>query len=322
MLLALARADGLYAAPVPIGSAGARIFRAWRRFGAWDESRQEPDVLRVKPTRWGIPTPTSMLASACLDLLLDVPGKAFASLPDVVAATLSDLRTGSATSRLSRARRLDRELFAASPDAVLATLLERSLPHLGVLDRGESEVGPVLRLSERARAWLSESKIDEGGAPSGRGAFDASGVLRLPATVSVVNAVALGDFADAAASGDSIALTFNADSIEHGISNGVSVDTMRSRLLRVVDVIDARVEALFAKATAARVACELVHASAFVRIPDAELRRRFLLDEAGASLVHDNSPEGGLLVRAGISIARVERVLRRLGADLVPDAKA
>ncbi len=180
----------------------------------------------------------------------------------------------------------------------------------------------MLRLSERARAWLSESKLDEAGAPSGRGAFDASGVLRLPATVSVVNVVALGDFADAAASGDSIALTFNADSIEHGIANGVSVDTMRSRLLRVVDVIDSRVEALFAKATAARVACELVHASAFVRIPDAELRRRFLLDEAGASLVHDNSPEGGLLVRAGISIARVERVLRRLGADLVPEAKA
>lgn len=320
-LVALGRADGVYASTTSIGNVGARLFRAWRRFGAWDEARAEPDVLRVKPAFWSVPTPTALLASACIDLLVDVPAKSFASLEDVAAATLSDLRAGSASSRLSRARRRDRELFEASTDAVLGKLLNASMPRLGILDRGESDVGAVVRLSERARRWLVESADETSTSPSKQAGFERSGVLLLPTSVSVSHAVALGDFVDAVPSGDGLALTISEESVEHGLAEGISIDTMRARLARVVASVDARVEELFTNASRSRIACEIVAASAFIRVPDAALRTRFLSDDTGAQLVHVESPEGGLLVRAGISMARVERVLRRLGADLVQAPK-
>lgn len=317
MLVALARADGLYASTFSIREVGARLVRMWRRGSAWDESRTEPDALRSDARFARVFTPTAALIGALFDLLEEIEGGRFALVEDVVSAVLVDLRTQSAAQKLIRLRRRDRDAYAASPEAVLRKIVDETLPSLGLIDRGQSDDGPVMRLAAPARRWLADTDEAPTSVPTTKSASfkePARLVVSLDAPVSQV--LALSDFAIVHAATDQVVATFDDETVERGFHRSIDIADMRARILRISDSMDEKVERMFARVSATRIRCDLVPAAAFVRVPDAALRQAFLNDEAGAKLVYLDSPEQGLLVRAGVTTSRIERILRRLGGEL------
>ncbi|MBK8172942.1 MAG: hypothetical protein IPK60_21775 [Sandaracinaceae bacterium] len=318
LLAALARADGLATAAIPIKDIGFRLARMWRRGGAWDESRTEPDSLRAQQRFARISTPTMALVSAVIELLSEVESTRFALVEDVVAAALTDLRASSAAQKLARARRRDRELFEASPEVVVRKVIDQTLPTLGLIDRGQGEDGPVLRLSAQGRKWLQQSDVARPAlVPKKHASFAEQARLSISFDAPISHVLALADFTTLHPMREKVVAHFELETIERGYERSIDVADMRARILRVSDSMDEKVEALFARVSAARVRCEWQPASAFVYVSDRSVRDAFLSDDLGASLVFSDSPKEGLLVRAGVSIARIERILRRLGGELV-----
>jgi len=318
MLVALARADGLAAATTSLAEASARIFRAWRRGGAWDEARVEEDRYRAGDRLARIPTPTAALRAACLDVLEALPAGRFAVLSELVAAVLADLRASSAEAVLRRADARMSEAFETSPESVVRHLIVGSLPALGALDRGAGEAGELVRLSARARAWLGED--DKLSAPppteTPTATWEGAGRLKVGARAAVGAVIALADAANVWLADGEIFVEVTSDTVDRAVQRGVLLETVRDRLLELARSLDAGAERALDAAAKTRIPCELLPVAGFLLLDDERLRDALLADDAARELFVVPSPSGGLLVREGVTHARVSRAVRRNGGEI------
>ncbi|MFT3921206.1 MAG: hypothetical protein QM778_01595 [Myxococcales bacterium] len=320
LLLCLARADGLFSARTSIRSASERLANAWRRGGAWDEAALEPDLFR--PGQRATCRATSLIREALLDTLLLVAPGEFALSSDIEAVTCADRRALSAQRALALAARTGQEMRDGVLD-VVRVLLERSLLWLGLVDRGQVEQGPVVRLSTDARRWLErapggQESRDE--APEGHAEFRDD--LRLVAGFSCD----VGALIETARYGSvwleerGIGIAFGESSLAHAADHDPDLAGLRAGLEALgAQNLPAKLSASIQHASEQRPMCTFIRASAFVEIDDPALRDAVYQDPDGAGLWAGSPLANGLLVKPGASASRVHELLTRHGARLYTD---
>jgi hypothetical protein len=184
LLAALSRATGLWepsalspASPPGcsrVGDLGGLLFAAWRRGGAWDEARPEPDVLRAAPDQRDA-SPSRALREIVLEALAELGEDSWLPWSALEGYLAADPRL-EATERLFKRWAERTGLTAPAPIDVARRMVLETLPALGVLDIGADtdvllertsgssdafEPGVVetltLRITARGRAYLSRS---------------------------------------------------------------------------------------------------------------------------------------------------------------------
>ena len=207
LFASLSRATGLWepsalsAASPPgsltVGDVGALLFSAWRRGGAWDEARPEPEVLRAAPDQRDA-SPSRALREVVLEALAELGEDSWLPWSALESYLKADPRFES-LGRLFR-RWADRVGISAPPEPldVARRMVLESLPVLGVVDLGAetdvtlersggssdafapSEITSLtLRLTSRGRSWMASPDSDEATAA---GARSASGSVRPPSS--------------------------------------------------------------------------------------------------------------------------------------------
>lgn len=312
MLVALGRAADLATSSAPIASAGARLFHAWRTTDAFDEARDPPDGFRAPDRVVRVPTPTAALRDAIVDLLASLPKQRFAEIDRLLASAAGDLRASSAGRVLERARKVVPGAFAEDVAPVLRRILLESLPALGAVDRGTSDDGEVVRLSAHARRWLSAEP--EAAAAPGR--WTAAGRFAVSGATPIAHLVDAVRVARAFATDGSVYLEIDERSIREAAARGTSTEDARALLERVTGELDAASARAIAEVERERRACVLVPAGGFLVVDDPTLRQAILEDPDAAELVVTPSPPGGVLVRPGVAIARLARLVRRHGGEV------
>jgi len=340
LLVSLARGGQLASAALPLAHLGRALFFGWVRGGAWDEARRPPDRFRAGERLGRVPTPTVGLRDAVVDLLADLPAGRFARREAVLRAALRDLRALAAPALLANARlEAGDAAFAATPDEILGTVLDESLPALGMLDVGDGgDDGRVLRPTSRLQAWAEEALGGEPGAPAadhpaaergwrglGRGGdagedppSEVGGPFQLavPGAAPLRRLLSLGPAVDPFVHDGALVLEVNRETLRRALDAGESPDVLLEALSAVAgepppDALPSLVEHLHA----GRVPATWEPAVAFLRVADEALRASLLAEEP--ALFVADSPPGGVLVRPGVTRPRVRRALDRRGGRLV-----
>lgn len=179
---ALSRATGLWegsalslASPpgsLLVGELGPLIFATWRRGGAWDEARPEPEVMRAAPDQRDA-SPSRALREIVLDALSDLGEDSWLPWTALEGYLAADPRF-EGTGRLFKRWAERCGLPAPEPSDVARRMVLESLPALGVVDLGAdsdmllersngssdafdpNEVPSLtLRLTPRGRAYIA-----------------------------------------------------------------------------------------------------------------------------------------------------------------------
>lgn len=328
-LLCLARAEGLFSSQLPVRSVSEALVACWRRGGAWDEAAVEPDMFRPgHPSIGRSNRATHQVREALLDTLLLLPPGEFALKSDVEAAACTDLRVIAAQRMLTAAVRSGQEVREGAVD-VIAVLVARSLPGLGLVDLGEVEAGPVLRLSQQARRWLepgpgafaSASDAGESSRSDRPAAFWATEHrLRCGLESETGSVVETARYGRMWLEPQAVGIEIDEATLAFAADHDPDLAGLRAGLLALTAApIPAAVEALMARASAQKPMCALLRTSAFVEIEDPQLRKAVYGDPEGKSVWAGPPLSEGLLVKPGVSLTRVQDLLTRHGARLYPE---
>lgn len=318
LLVCLARAEGLWYASSALSGVPERIWNAWRRGGAWDEAAKEPDLFR--PGHPLTAKATLLVREVLLDTLSLLPATQFALAADVLSTACTDRRTLAAQRALTFAARAGHEVLTSVHDLV-AVLLERSLPSLGLIDVGRIEDGPVVRLSQAARAWLDAATPD---APEPLP--EPSARWLAPTRLSCGTACSVSALIEAARYGrvwlddDGVGLELAPETLARGADHDPDLAGLRNALAALIDGVPDALEAALRAATAQRPLSRLVRVGGFLEIEDPALSSALYADPDGPSVFAGPPLREGLLVRVGVSEAKVQQLLTRYGTRLfTPD---
>lgn len=310
LLLCLARAEGLLHAAIPIRAVTTRVWSAWRRGGAWDEAAREPDLFR--PGHPMTAKATSLIREALLDTLVLLPAGEFSLVADVLAAACADRRALAAQRSLSMALRAGQEVLATVQE-VAQVLLERSLSWLGMVDLGHVDEGPVVRISQAARAWLDDdSGGDETADHDGEWLSDMRIACGLRCDVAAV--IEAARYGSVWLDDRRVGIEIRHDTLARAADHDPDLSGLRAALSALTETIPEPLEAAIREATMERPLCMLTRASGFVYIDDASLRAALYADPEGEAVWAAPPLTEGLLVRAGVSAAKVQHLLMRHGA--------
>ncbi len=317
LLVCLARSDGLSRAPVPLSIASARLWRAWRRGGAWDECAREPDLFR--PGHPATAKAAALLRESLLEALLLMPATEFALVSDVEAAAVSDRRALSAQRALTAATRTAQDVLPTALE-VVRVLLERSLPGLGLIDRGAVEQGEVVRIAPSARVWL-ERGVDleehtDTHEPSAQWLADDR--LSCTSSCDIAAIIEAGTYGVTWVDDASIGLGFTNDALARASERDPDLAGLRAALGVLTPRIPPALDAAFREAVTHRPYCTVTDAVAFVSIDDPVLRLALYNDPAAHDVWASPPLNEGLLVKPGIPRERVYELLTRHGARLHP----
>ncbi len=315
LLVCLARSDGLSRAPVPLSVANARLWRAWRRGGAWDEAAREPDLFR--PGHPATARAASLLRESLLETLLLMPATEFALVADVEAAAVSDRRALTAQRALTAAVRSGQDVLPSALD-VVRVLLDRSLPGLGLIDRGAVEQGEVVRIAPSARAWFERGVDLEDHAETHRASASWLGDDRLAcnANCDVAAIIEAGTYAETWVEDTAVGLTFTPESLARASEHDPDLAGLRAALSVLVLNVPPVLETALMEATTHRPYCTVTETGAFVGIDDPTLRQALFRDPSAQGVWAGSPLDEGLLVRPGVSRARLHELLTRHGARL------
>ena len=115
------------------------LFSAWRRGGAWDEAREEPEVLRVAMDARD-PSPIGVVRELLLEALVEL-GEGWIPWPALERYLRSDHRMAGLTRLFRRwAERSQNVSPYADPITAARRIVKESLPSLGMLDIGEEDM--------------------------------------------------------------------------------------------------------------------------------------------------------------------------------------
>jgi hypothetical protein len=340
MFAALSRAIGMWeptaassAAPpgnLRMGEIGATYVATWRRGGAWDEARPEPEVMRAAVDQRDA-SPSRMLREIVIDALVDVGEDAWVSWKALGDYVARDPRIEGADRLLRRwAERVN--LAAPNPVDVCRRIALDSLPNLGVVDLGADadamldRVGGsqfsfdsteldnlMLRVSARGRAWLHVSGSKEPvWAPS---EFRDASILTIGSGAIVANLLAVGVLAEFGRVDDALEFVFSQHAIARAVAAGALADEVRARIESVA-TIPSSLSQILVSASAVIGKGSFVATAGFLWIEDPEIRELLRTRKQTADLFVDPSPPSGLLLAPDVDLDRVVRRARGLGVEL------
>jgi hypothetical protein len=314
LLVCLARADGLPYASTALGAVGERLWTQWRRGGAWDEAAREPDLFR--PGHPLTAKATALIRDALLDTLLLLPSQEFALVTDIESNVCADRRALSAQRSLSVAARAGQDVLD-SVLAVVRMLLARSLPWLGLVDSGSVDEGPVVRLSAQARAWLEASRESADTEPERLAEWRSEMRLFCGPRSDVAAIVEVARFGLVLREDQGVCLELSAGSLSRAAEHDPDLAGLRAGLAALTEHVPKELERAVREATAQRPVCALTSCAGFVEVDDPALLQAIYDDPEGRGMWIGPPRHDGLLLRAGVSEARLLALLTRHGARLV-----
>jgi hypothetical protein len=312
LLVCLARAEGILHASTPIAAVTERIWTAWRRGGAWDEAAREPDLFR--PGHPMTAKATMLIRDALLDTLALLPAGEFSLTADVLAAASSDRRALAAQRSLSMATRAGRDVIEHVTD-VVSILLERSLPWLGLIDAGKVDEGPVVRISQAARAWLDDTTTERSEqTPDHDGEWLGDMRIACGPRCDVAAVIEAARYGSVWLDDRRIGIELRADTLARAADHDPDLSGLRTALASLSERPPSSLEAAIRDATLERPLVQLTRASGFVSVDDAALRAALYADPDGAGVWAGPPLSEGLLVLPGVSASKVQQLLTRHGA--------
>lgn len=332
MVVALSRAVGLWEASAlskatPPGSLtlpelGLALFRVWRRGGAWDEGRPEPEVLRLPPDARES-SPVRVVRDIVIDALEDLGESRWVPYEALADYVRNDPRTPGVTRLLRRwASRVGQE--PPTPTDIAQAIVLESLPALGVIDVGQGDVedaavedSPLVRITPRGRQLLQGRVPESEGAAS---VFVDDTVLRIGNEAVVGTVLTLFPFTEIGKVADVLELDVSHTVISRAVSSGVEGEIISSSIRALAEPSPTIARALDQLSVVlGRVT--YVAASGFLWCDDADVREMLRSRRQTADLFMDPSPPGGLLLGSGATIDAVARRCRSLGVEVLMEGQ-
>ena len=248
-----------------------------------------------------------------------MPATEFALVSDVEAAAVSDRRALSAQRALTAAVRVGQDVLPTALE-VVRVLLERSLPGLGLIDRGAVEQGEVVRIAPSARSWLERGVDLEEHTETHEplALWLADDRLSCGARCDVAAIIEAGTCAVTWVEDTTVGLGFTHDALARASERDPDLAGLRAALGVLSQQVPPALETALREAIAHRPYCTVTDAVAFVSVDDPALRMALYRDPS-AQDVWVAPPLGeGLLVKPGVSRERVYELLTRHGARLHP----
>jgi hypothetical protein len=340
LLVALARAVGLWDASATTASAPpgsltvheltGHIFEAWRRGGAWDEARTEPEVLRVAAdTRDS--SPAGVVREIVLEALKELGEGRWVPWTSLAGYLATDHRILGLTRLLRRwAERVGAD--PVEPIEVARRIVHESLPALGLVDIGEDESdaaldadsadhhdGPpvVLRLTPRGRALLSDKVPAVEATPS---KFLDTHVLRIGVSARVGALLGIAPFVEVGRAGETLDLIVAPQTLARALSAGLEADVLRARIEAIAPLPETLSRTL-AQASVVVGRTTFVAAAGFLWVEDGNVREMLRTRRPTAEMFVDPSPPAGLIVQPGVDVERLARRCRTIGVEIVSDGQ-
>ena len=334
LVVALSRAVGLWdasaiGASAPPGSLAMHelsrlLFLAWKRGGAWDEGRSEPEMLRL-PADQRDSSASGVVRDLVLEALRDLGENRWIPWASLEGYLASDHRIAGVERLLRRwAERVGVE--PVPPMEVARRVVLESLPALGILDVGEEDSGEggsedapqiALRLTARGRGLVSDKAPTHDGTPS---KFLDTHVLRLGQGAKVASILALFGFVDVGRAADTLDLIVAPQTLARALSAGYEADALRQRIEAVAPLPETLSRTLAAASVVVGRGA-YVATSGFLWVDDANVRELLRTRRTTAELFLEPSPPGGLLVSAATDLDRLVRRCRTVGVEIVTDGQ-
>ena len=327
---ALSRAVGLWDASAinasaPPGSLvlhelSRLMYLAWKRGGAWDEARTEPEMLRL-PADQRDSSASGVVRDLVLEALRDLGESRWIPWSSLEGYLRTDHRIPG-IERLLRRWAERAGASTVSPMDVARRIILESLPTLGILDVGEdddAEGNPqiALRLTPRGRALVADKVPTHDGTPS---KFLDTHVLRLGPGAKVSSIFGIFGFVDVGRAGETLDLVVAPQTLARALSAGYEADALRQR----IEALAPLPETLSRTLAAASVVVgrgTYVPSSGFLWVDDGNVRELLRTRRSTAELFLDPSPTGGLLVSAQVDLDRLVRRCRTVGVEIVTDGQ-
>lgn len=332
MVVALSRAIGLWDASclgkaTPPGSWTSReltssLFRVWRRGGAWDEARVDPEVLRLPPDARDS-SPVRVVRDIVIDALEDLGDSCWVPFEALADYVRNDPRTPGVTRLLRRwAKRVGLE--APTPTDVAQTIVLESLPALGMIDLGngdfDADVGdesPLVRITPRGRAIL-QGKLPD--ASVIKSSFIDDTVLRVGNDCAIGAVLSLFPFSEVGKVADVLELEISHVTISRAVSSGVEGEVI-SDGIRALTKPSATINKALEQLSVVLGSVSYVAASGFLWCDDADVREMLGSRRQTTDLFINPSPPGGLLMTPSATIDTVARRCRALGVEVLVDGQ-
>ncbi|MDP8999359.1 MAG: hypothetical protein M3O46_04535 [Myxococcota bacterium] len=337
LVFAISRAIGLWDASATNASAPPgsftmqelthHLFVTWRRGGAWDEARAEPEVLRLGLDARDS-SPAGVVREMVLEALRELGEGRWVPWSSVAGWLKSDQRVPG-LARLLRRWAERGGLEPVDPMEVARRIVQESLPALGILDLGEDEDLPrdrdtgsneplmALRLTARGRALLAE-RIPSGEASPSQ--FLDTHVLRLGPQARVGAILAVAPFVEVGRAAEALDLIVAPQTLARALSAGVEADVLRARIEALAPMPESLSRTL-AQASVVVGRATWAGAAGFLWIEDANVREMLRTRRPTQELFVDPSPPGGLLVVAGMDVERLARRCRTIGVEIIADGQ-
>jgi len=334
LAIALSRAIGLWDASA-VGSAappgsltlqqlGPLLFLAWRRGGAWDEARTDPEAFRVAVDARDT-SPAGVVREMVLEALHDLGEGRWIPWKSLAGYLSTDDRVPGVGRLLRRwAERAGAEPI--DPIEVARRVVLESLPALGLVDTGEDddEAGGggrtiSLRLTPRGRALLRDgASATTGGAEKSK--FLDTHVLRVGSQARVHAVIALAPFAEIGRVAESVDLLIAPQMLARALSAGLDAEVLRQRIEAIAPLPETLSRTL-AQASVVLGRSTYVPAGGFLWVDDPNLREMLRTRRPTAELFVDPSPPGGLIVQAGVDLDRLARRCRTVGIEIIAEGQ-
>jgi hypothetical protein len=318
LLVALCRAAGLgrllqpdQAAPgsltgLAVADLGALLRTTYRRGGAWDETRLDPEVARSGVAERAT-TAAPALRMILLDALEELARDRWVPVDVLVRYALDDPRAAGAARIHERARRERPGMHRDTVEQVLRGMLTESLPAIGLVDVGED--GVAVRLATR-----------EGTAQVASTASVSRASLEVPSSLPLHHVLELADFAEpdhVRPEGGALVFTMGSGAVARARARGLEPAVVLGRLaaVGVHPPLPTAVSDLIAGLGTAREVA-LLPVSAALLVEDPGLRAELLGDASVRRMLVDADVGALLLVRADVDATRLQARLARLGVRL------
>jgi hypothetical protein len=339
-VIALSRAVGLWEASAinasaPPGSLAMYellrlLFLAWRRGGAWDEARGEPEVLRVAADTRDA-SPAGVLREMVLEALRDLGEGRWMPWAALEQYLSTDPRVPGIARLLRRwAERV--EVDPVEPMEVARRIVQESLPALGLVDIGEDDAPPAVdgtgasppgkpavavRLTPRGRALLADRppSIDQA-----RSKFLDTHVLRLAPSAKVYAVLQIAPFVEVGRAAESLDLIVAPQTLARALSAGFEADALRQRIEAIAPLPESLSRTLM-QASIVVGRGTFSAASGFLWVEDNNVREMLRTRRPTAELFVDPSPPAGLIVAQGIDVERLSRRCRTIGVEIVSEGQ-
>ncbi len=343
LLVALSRAIGLWdasaiSASAPPGALSLHelvplLFSAWRRGGAWDEARSEPETLRL-PAEQRDSSACGVVRELVLEALRDLGENRWIPWTSLHGYLSTDHRIPGVDRLLRRwAERVGTPV--PEPMDVARRVVLESLPALGIIDLGEDDTDAdieegedgderkmrlpqvTLRLTPRGRALVADkAPVLDGDASK----FLDTHVLRLGGSARVSSILGIFGFVDVGRVAETLDLVVAPQTLARALSAGYEADSLRQRIEAIAPLPETLSRTL-AQASVVVGRGTFVPSIGFLWVDDPNVRELLRTRRSTAELFLDPSPQGGLLVSSQVDLDRLARRCRTVGVEVVVEGQ-